>query len=149
MKNIIVTFLILFAVQSSAQGRFKEKREQIKSLKVAFITNELSLTSEEAAKFWPLYNSFEEKQKELRKQRLGSYQDRMDTAELDMLTDKEATAALTQMEDTEEDLHQLRKKFVSNLRSIIPAVKIIKLKKAEEDFNRKLLKQYKEKRVQR
>jgi hypothetical protein len=50
------------------------------------------------------------------------------------------------MESSEEELHQLRKKFISNLKSVIPAVKILKLKKAEEDFNRKLLQQYRNKR---
>jgi hypothetical protein len=33
---------------------------------------------------------------------------------------------------------------VSNLRDVLPPVKIIKLKKVEEDFNRKLLKQYRD-----
>ena len=34
---------------------------------------------------------------------------------------------------------------MSNLKEVLPAVKILKLKKAEEDFNRKLLQQYKDK----
>ena len=53
------------------------------------------------------------------------------------------------MENTEEELHQLKKKFVTNLKGVIPSVKILKLKKAEEEFNRKLLQQYREKRDNR
>jgi hypothetical protein len=34
---------------------------------------------------------------------------------------------------------------MQNVRTILPAVKIVKLKKAEEDFNRKLLQQYRNK----
>jgi len=127
-------------------GNRKEKMEQVKSLKVAFITNELNLTSGEAAKFWPIYNAYEDKQKELRKQKVGSYMDRKNNNELDKLSDKEANSALQQMESAEEELFQLRKKFISNLRGVIPAIKILKLKKAEDEFNRKLLKQYRDKK---
>jgi hypothetical protein len=50
------------------------------------------------------------------------------------------------MEKTEDELYQLRKKFISDLKVILPVTKILKLKKADEDFNRKLLKQYKDKK---
>jgi len=70
----------------------------------------------------------------------------MDGSEIDKMTDKEATAFLNQMESTEDELYQLRKKFITSLKGVIPPVKIIKLKKAEEGFNRKLLKQYRDNR---
>jgi hypothetical protein len=38
----------------------------------------------------------------------------------------------------------LRKKLTATLRNILPASKILKLKKSEEDFNRKLLHQYRD-----
>jgi Spy/CpxP family protein refolding chaperone len=124
----------------------KQKKEQVKSLKVAFITSELDLTADESAKFWPLYNAFDEKQSEIRRTKMKSYLDRMDSENFDTVSEKEAATLLSQMESSEEELHQLRKKFISNLKSVIPAVKILKLKKAEEDFNRKLLQQYRNKR---
>ena len=53
------------------------------------------------------------------------------------------------MESSEEDLYQLKKKFNSSLKSILPAVKILKLKKAEDEFSRKLLQQYRDKKDKR
>ncbi|MFV8443089.1 sensor of ECF-type sigma factor [Flavobacterium sp. LB2P44] len=123
----------------------KEKKEKIKALKVAFFATELDLTSSEAEKFWPLYNTFDEKQFELRHQKMRAFMKRMGDGSLDKITEKEANTFLVQMEDTEEELFLIRKKFTQNLRTIIPAVKIIKLRKAEEDFNRKLLHQYRNK----
>jgi hypothetical protein len=38
----------------------------------------------------------------------------------------------------------LRKKLTKNLKEVLPAVKIIKLRKSEEGFNRKLLHQYRD-----
>lgn len=147
-RNILSLILILTSMISFAQnGRLmKQKKEQVKSLKVAFITSELDLTADESAKFWPLYNAFDEKQSEIRRTKMKSYLDRMDSENFDTVSEKEAATLLSQMESSEEELHQLRKKFISNLKSVIPAVKILKLKKAEEDFNRKLLQQYRNKR---
>ena len=125
----------------------RKKKEQIKALKVAFITNELALTSDEATKFWPLFNTFEEKQQEIKKQKLKGYLKRVDDSSFDNLSEKEATTMLAQMESTEDELYQLKKKFISNLKGIISPIKILKLKKAEENFNRKLLQQYRDRKL--
>lgn len=148
MKNLrpITLLLLLFCLASSAQnGKFKQKMEQVKTLKVAFITNELSLTPEESAKFWPIYNAFEEKQRAIRKQKMGSFIEPRKEEPKETMTDKEASALLAQIEKNEEEMHLLRKKLVTDLKTIIPAIKILKLKKAEEDFNKKLLQQYRNK----
>ena len=151
INKILLAIIILFSANTFAQGGrlLKEKKEQIKAMKVAYITNELSLTSDEAAKFWPLYNAFEEKQHEIRKQKLKGYMDRIDEESFDNLSEKEASTILAQMESTEEELYQAKKKFVASLKGVISSVKILKLKKAEEGFNRKLLQQYRDKRPKR
>ena len=156
MKNykLLTVALFFISIATFAQDgpikqRFKEKKEQIKALKVAYITSELDLTPDEAAKFWPLYNAFEDKQQEIRKQKMKAFIDRKDDNSLDKLTEKEATTMLNQMESTEDELYQLKKKFISNLKSVLPATKILKLKKAEEEFSKKLLQQYRDKKIGR
>ncbi|MBP6100235.1 MAG: sensor of ECF-type sigma factor [Flavobacterium sp.] len=147
MKSKITLLLILLVQIAFAQpGKFREKREQIKSLKIAHITHELSLTSAEAEKFWPVYNEFDDKMFELKGKKMKSVLDKLDGDGLDKLSEKEALSLLNQIDAMEEDTHQLKKKFISNLRNILPAVKILKLKRAEEQFSRKLLQQYKGKK---
>lgn len=149
--KILFAIILLFSISTFAQGGrlLREKKEQIKAMKVAYITNELSLTPDEAAKFWPLYNAFEDKQHEIRKQKLKGYLDRIDDESFDNLSEKEASTILSQMESTEDELYQAKKKFVASLKGIIPSTKILKLKKAEEGFNRKLLQQYRDKKLGR
>jgi uncharacterized Zn finger protein len=145
-KNNFTLFLFLiFSILSYSQPRFKEKREQIKALKVAFITNELSLTSEEAATFWPLYNAYDNKQMEIRHKKIKSFIDRFDKDAIDKMTEKEAAALLTQFESIDEEVFLNRKKFINSLKGVLPSIKIIKLKRSEDDFNKKLLHQYREK----
>ena len=146
IKKLLPLLLLLFSTIFYAQGEsMSEKREQIKTLKVAFFTTELGLTNAQAEKFWPIYNAFDSKQFELRHQKMRAFMKRMNDGSLDKISEKEANAFLVQIQDTEEEIFLLKKKFTSNLRGILPASKIIKLKKAEEDFNRKLLEQYRNK----
>lgn len=144
-KSLPLLFLLV-SFNFYAQGEsMKEKKEKIKELKVALFTTELDLTTGEAEKFWPLYNTFDDKQFELRHQKMRAFMKRMNNGSLDRITEKEANIFLIQMEDTEEELFLLRKKFTQHLRRILPSLKIIKLRKAEENFNRKLLQQYRNK----
>lgn len=146
IRKLYPVFLLLISFNFYAQGdRMKEKKEQIKAMKVAFLTTELDLTPSEAEKFWPIYNTFDDKQFELRHQKMKGYFRKMSDDNLDNLSEKEANTLLSQIESNEEELFQLRKKFINNVRGVIPSVKIIKLRKAEEDFNRKLLQQYRDK----
>ncbi len=148
MKNnkLILLGIFFFSLISYAQPHFKEKKEQIKALKVAFITNELSLTSDEAAAFWPLYNTYDNKQNEIRLKKIKSFIDKMDTEAINKMSEKEASLILAQYESFEEEMYLNRKKFILSLKGVLPSIKIIKLKKSEDNFNKKLLQQYRDRR---
>jgi Spy/CpxP family protein refolding chaperone len=144
IKNILSLLIVFISMNVIAQDSpfGRKKKEQIKSLKIAFITSELSLTSEEATKFWPVYNAYEDKQQDIKNQKLKGYLDRMDVDSFDKLSDKETSNMLSQIESSEEELYQAKKKYLTSLKGVISPLKILKLKRAEENFNRKLLQQY-------
>jgi len=143
-QKLLSLLAFFFSIIAVSQPRFNQKKEQIKALKIAYITDELKLTPDEATKFWPLFNAYEEKQKSYRKERIKSYKDYSDNGDIDKMSEKDATAALNDIENAEEDAFQARKKFVASLKPVLPATKILKLKKAEEGFNKKLLKQFRD-----
>lgn len=146
LKAFLPIVLLLLSFNFYAQSeKTNEKRAQIKAMKVAFFTSELNLTPNEAEKFWPLFNIFDDKQFELRYQKMKSLKKRINNESLDKMTEKEANTLLSQINSTDEELFLLRKRFFSNLRGIIPAIKILKLRKAEDDFSRNLLQQYRDK----
>lgn len=146
LNKILPILLLFISFSFYAQGeKMKEKKEQIKALKVAFLTTELELTSSESEKFWPVYNAFDDKQFELKHLKMRAFMGRMDDNAMDKMSEKEANSFLNQMESNEDELYMLRKKFITTLKGILPATKIIKLRKSEEDFNRKLLQQYRDK----
>lgn len=145
--KLLLLLTLFFSLSSFAQGH-KEKREQIKALKVSYITTELGLTSQESEKFWPIYNAYDEKQFTIRHNKMRPLIKKIDEAGMDKMTDKEAQGYLDKLEAADKELFVLREKLVSDLKPVIGAVKILKLKKAEEDFKRKLLDKYKESKKQ-
>lgn len=140
MKYILPVFL-LFALTAFGQGN-KEKREQVKALKVSYFTTELNLSSDEAAKFWPVYNAFEEKQFALRHSKMRQLIKKIDE-QGDNISEKDANTYLKQLEDADQELLDLKRKLVTDLKPIIGPVKTLKMFKAENDFNKKLLAKYK------
>ena len=142
-KNHLLAILLLVSFSlCDKEKKMLEKKEEIFALKVAFITNKLPLTSSEAEKFWPIYNAFEDKLFELKHEKSLVFLKRMDDAPLSKMSEKEAELLLAKMESNEEEIFQMRKKLFISLKPILSQVKLIKLKKAEEEFNKKLLFQF-------
>ena len=63
-----IIFCLTLNVSIFAQDH-QERYEQIEAIKVAFITKKLDLTTEEAQKFWPVYNNYQKELMELMKKR--------------------------------------------------------------------------------
>lgn len=146
IKNILPLLLFLTSFSFFAQnGKIDEKREKIKAFKVSFLTTELELTSTEAEKFWPIYNAYDDKQYELKYLKMKTYIKQLKDENLKNLSDKEAVTLLSQIESTDKEIYQLREKYMNSLKKVLPAKKILLLKKSEDDFNRKLLQQYRDK----
>jgi len=127
--SLLLIFISAITYAQPPQG----KRDKVKSLKIAFISDELALTPQEAEKFWPIYNTFEDKQFVLRHEKMKSYMDRMETS-IDKITEKEALSLLTQMESTEDELYLLRKKLITDLKGVISAQKNNKAPKSRRGF---------------
>ncbi|AEW85206.1 sensor of ECF-type sigma factor [Flavobacterium columnare NBRC 100251 = ATCC 23463] len=144
MKKIIILLIFILNQTTFGQGR-EEKIEKIKALRVAFISDRLNLTPEEAQKFWPIFNQFDDKHFELQKQKKKLIH-QLNTEEINSLSDKEIQNLMDQEEKTENEIRQNKQALVKNLQGIITNQKIIQLKQIEIEFKQKLLNQIKEKK---
>ncbi|WP_010252953.1 PH1570 family protein [Myroides injenensis] len=144
MKKIIALLIILFSIQSiNAQENHIDK---IRSLKIAHLTTALNLTKSEAEKFWPIYNTYDNKMGELRHSQIVKFIKTTDIEDIEAMTEKDASNKIQELIDFETDYFTIRKQFLVDAKKILSNKKILILKKAEDDFNRKLLKKYKEKK---
>ena len=139
-KIIFICLAFIFTVSLSAQESDGD-RERIKAYKTAFITEGLNLSPQEAEKFWPIYNDYEQKRRSLYKR------EHEDIADLQCISEEKAAKMLQDYVEIEKEDYLLKKKFYADLGNIFSAHRIIKLKKVEDDFNRKMIKEYRERRA--
>ena len=142
MKRYILPILILLcSISSFAQP----KREQIKALKISFLTERLDLTEKEAQEFWPIYNTYEERAMKIKHKELKGIRKEI-KENLSTLNDAQAKTLLDRLIVAQDKLHKEKEALLTKLKTILPAQKILMLKVAEDDFNRKLFEQYKKRR---
>lgn len=141
MNKLLILLLILFTTLSYGQ---RGNREKIKSLKVAFITDRLELTSNEAQQFWPVYNTFEQQRESLRHKERSEVGERINNAA--ELTEDEAKLVLTQLTSFKEEAEILDKSYLKEIKKVLSSKKTLLLLSAEEEFKRQLIKQYRQNR---
>lgn len=110
----------------------KDKKENIEAMKIAFITQKLDLTPQEAQQFWPVYNQYSDKTKELRKKR------RQDNREarknFDELSDKEIEQVVNNDMIYRQKELDLQKEYHEKFKAVLPIKKVAKLYAAEDQF---------------
>lgn len=150
MKSIVfVPFILLTLLLtpffSSAQPDDREERDdKIERLKIAFITKKLNLTSEEAEKFWPIYNEMESKVKELRKANRNINKELDEN--FDKLSDDDAKKKMNTIFENETKETAIRKEYAEKITKVIGSKRTLKLLSLEHEFRRELLETLRENR---
>lgn len=138
MKKNIFILICSVCFSLSAQNNEKvNKYERIKALKISYLTEKLELTTNEAEKFWPIYNAFEKKHHNIRRQKRELHR-----KSKEVLSDQAASKAVLSYVKEEEKQFLLMKDLVDALSPVLSSQKILKLLDSEESFRRKLLKQF-------
>ena len=133
MKRLLLIVSLFFTLGTSviAQDGDDDKKNpggRVEALKIAYITQKLNLSTDEAQKFWPIYNKYAA---EIRKVRV------------DGRLNKETEI------DIEEKLLAIRKKYNTEFAKALSPEKVNAFFKAEKEFGTVLQKELMERRQQR
>ena len=128
MKKYILILLVILGSfpRIKAQDGDDTKAERIQALKIAFITQKLNLSSDEAQKFWPIYNQYTDEIKGVES----------DTKNPNVL-------------DREQKLLDIRKKYLNSFEKVIGPQRVNKLFNAERDFRSILIQRLQNRNQQR
>lgn len=145
MKTLAkIIFLSLLAISVFGQdedmspSQDKKVRDKIEAARVAYITEQLQLTPEEAEKFWPIYREFATRRREIRQK----------------LRNKDNTAGQTDQELVDQQFKvkqeelDLEKDYSGRLLKVISAQKLRTLPKAERGFRQMILDQIQRRQMQ-
>ena len=132
----LLILLASLAVMSQPGYMSKDVRERIEAQRVAFITQQLRLTPDEAARFWPVYNEYRDALKEMRED--------FERPDLESITEEEAGVIIEQHLQQEQRKIELKRTLLTRLRTVVSAKKVLMLQRAENEFNRELLRKVQE-----
>lgn len=133
---------MLLACEIAAQSEEGNVREQIETMKVAFINKYVDISPAEAEKFWPLYNEYEKKLIAIKKSAKGITEytkaevEKMSVAEIQQAVDNYIL-----MRQKEVDLI---KEYHQRFLNVLSPQKVAKLYLAREEFKRYLLQKIRE-----
>ncbi|CAZ94162.1 MULTISPECIES: hypothetical protein [Zobellia] len=142
LKYIIIVLLLFVSAQFYAQK--PHDYDKIKSLKIAFLTERLNLSSKEAQAFWPIYNEYENNRGKLREKEHTQVYPKV--KEPEKLSEKEASAVVELFLEFEQKEEDIRKDFIKKAAGVITAKKTLLLLRSEEEFKRQLIRKYHQKR---
>lgn len=119
------------------RGNREEQMAKMKSMKIAFITENMELTTSEAEKFWPVYNEYEQKREAVTKELMERFKKTEEAPEV--MSDEEADEAIRMRFSQEQALLDLKVKYYGKYLEILPATRIEKLFEVENNFRRHLM----------
>lgn len=112
-----------------------ERLTQLDNARIAFFTNRLSFTQDQAQRFWPLYNEFITRRRELN--RTGRLLRR---EQIESLTDQQIRDNLTQTYATRQQELNLEKDYFDKFQKVLSLRQVAQLLAAERDFTREVIK---------
>ena len=125
---LIIALFLGFTVAGMSQDDDRKDGGRIEALKIAYLTRKLNLSTEEAQKFWPVYNKYAD---EIRKVQIEARQNR--TTEI----------------EREEKVLNIRKRFNGEFSKALSVEKVNTFFRVEKEFNGFLQKEMMERRQQR
>ena len=144
MKKLLITIIIfgltvpisLFG-QGGSEGRLHWKNyEAIRAERIAFFTEKIGLAPEEAEKFWPLFNEFQDKKDKIIDKRRNAVRK---LSEAEGLTTAEIENNTNDIIESFKEEAELIEKYHLKFKKILPIEKVGKIYVAEHEFKSYLL----------
>lgn len=127
---IILSFIVIGTSLAQRPGD-RYDREKLEAARVAFITSRLDLKPDQAEKFWPIFNVFNDaREKNLKEMsELGRVKDIE-------ISESEAKARITKKFEIQRKMIVDEEKFVRDLSSVLTYNQIIQLNGLSREFAR-------------
>lgn len=143
MKRLIIIYTLLcISVAAIAQRpenpQMKRVFERIQAEKIAFFTNELDLTPEEAQKFWPVYNQYSKEERDSHFNTMAAF-DHLNSKDGEKLSDKEIEKRIDDYIKAVEKESSLTGVYYPKFKAVLPMDKVAKLYRTEEAFRMRMI----------
>jgi hypothetical protein len=121
--------------------------EKFSTYKIGFFTKKMNLTSEEAEKFWPVYNDYQKQKNLIQREKILLIRDFNQNGSA--LDDRQLTEMGDKLIKYISDETSLAVGFHKKIKVFLPPEKVIRYYQAENQYKIQLLKELQENRQQR
>jgi len=137
MKKIVIFLLIILIYPVTKSVAQNTNLEKLNNYKIGFFTKRLNLTSEEAEKFWPVYNEYQGQKNliQLEKLKLNRTFNQNESA----LNDRQLEEIGDKYVDCIVQESALAVTFHKKLKTVLPPAKVIMYYQAENQYKAQLL----------
>jgi len=143
--NIMLLFTLFSTGTAWAQRPSGEEMQKIQDAKIAIITNRLNLSPDQATGFWPVYNEYSQKRRDIHRAQRKIINDKKAEGK----TDDQVLNNLKEVQDLKQKELDLEKEYQNRFLKVISANQVIELYKAERTFNDMLIQRLKQRKDQR
>lgn len=138
---LLLLFIGVVSTTAQAQRRSEEEIKKIQDAKVAIITNRLNLTPEQSTGFWPMYNEYSQRRREIHRTQRKIINDKKAEGQ----NDEAVLNNLKEVQELRQKELDLEKEYQNKFLKVITASQVIELYKAERTFNDMLIQRLKQK----
>ncbi|MDQ6479611.1 hypothetical protein [Dyadobacter sp. LHD-138] len=143
--SLMLLFTLITAAAAWAQRPSGEEMQRIQDAKIAIITNRLNLTPEQATGFWPVYNEYSQKRREIHRAQRKIINDKKAEGK----TDEQVLNNLKEVQELKQKELDLEKEYQTRFLKVVSASQVIELYKAERTFNDMLIQRLKQRKEQK
>ncbi|MDR6809601.1 hypothetical protein J2Y45_006679 [Dyadobacter sp. BE34] len=135
----LIAILLLGLTDASGQPKMSAERQRLSDIKISLISNRLNLSAEQSTKFWPVYNEYSVKRREIHREirQIISYKKPIAVSEIYSSKD---IVKIHQLKQNELDLD---KQYQQRFLEIISVNQLGELYLTETAYRKMLLKRLK------
>jgi Spy/CpxP family protein refolding chaperone len=130
-RYFVISFLFMSLIAFTMNGQEGDGMRRIHAAKMAYITDRLSLTADQSAKFMPIYNEYEKEIRQVRRSFIDKY-GRTNPVNSD---DSTSQQYIDDRLDAQEKVIAIKRRYNDRFLSIITPQQLALLYKAETEFN--------------
>jgi len=137
INGLLVILMLVQVLNVKAQVRQAEKQETLQQQKVNFFNENLQLTPAESARFWPIYNDYQNRRDKITRDRnnLMKYFE----SNKNNLSENEAVDLIGKYLAFQQEETQLLETYTKKFQEFLPAKKVMRIYIVELDFKKWLL----------
>ncbi|MBB4601515.1 Spy/CpxP family protein refolding chaperone [Hymenobacter luteus] len=140
-RLLVLVLLAVVPALSFAQTGRADRLSQLENAKIAYLTDKISLTQDQAQKFWPVYNDFTTKRRDLNRRMR-----QLRIASPEALTDQQIRENLTQALALRQQEVKLETDYFEKFQKVLSIRQVGQLYAAERDFTREVIKRVADRR---